>query len=53
MITTFLFFATNILMSLSDIGFPFTTCVNNLALRKLFFKSDIVYYENARFLGEL
>ena len=30
-------------------AFPFVTWVNNLALRKLFFKSLIIYYENARF----
>ena len=30
-------------------AFPFELCFNALALRKLFLKSDIVYYKNARF----
>ena len=49
-ITVFLFFSTNILKSLSEIAFfPFELCFSRLALRKLFLKSDIVCYENARF----
>ena len=42
-VTTFPTFALN--------AFPFGTRFNHVALRKLFFKSDIVHYENARFQG--
>ena len=49
-ITTFLFFATNIFMSLSDIAF-FRLQHESIILlyANCFFKSDIVCYENARF----
>ena len=49
-LTTFLFFATNdSKFFVWNNGFPFRTWFNHLGLRKLFFKSDIVRYENARF----
>ena len=49
-ITTFLFFCHyHIKVIVCNSAFPFVTWVNNLALRKLFFKSLIIYYENARF----
>ena len=49
-VTTFLFVATNILMSLSDIAFfRLENVLTILFYANSFFKSDIVYYENARF----